>query len=436
MMKIKLHPRGLDDSGRLLKNFGAVRWTYNQVVAAKKNAVIRTRKEATLDPKTGKPISWKKFLRHEFVALDSPAVTDNPWLKDVGYDIRDGAVVDFLTAEATALRRKQEGAIQTFDMSFKSKKNLRSESLYFRARWIEVHDNHVVLKWPNQDPMTLWTGKNNFKGKIVMDCRIQRLSTNDYYLCIPQTYEPKDRTPNAAAPENQGPVALKVCSLDPGVRTFQTIYDPSRSRVIEVAPGDKSRLFRICKELDKLMSRIDTCKKSKRKCNMRRAAKRLRLRIKSLVREVHCQLSVFLTREYDIIMLPKFEVSQMVTKSSRKIGSNSTRSMLTWSHFHFRERLAFKCRERGSKLVVVNEAWTSKTCSNCGKVKHDLGKAKVFHCEHCSSTFDRDVNGAKNIFLKNYEALGLDFSSPGFGAYPLHGGNSMVHGISNGFANT
>jgi len=113
----------------------------------------------------------------------------------------------------------------------------------------------------------------------------------------------------------------------------------------------------------------------------------------------------------------------MVNKTQRKIGSKSTRAMLTWSHYRFRERLAFKCRQQGAKLVIVDEAWTSKTCSACGIINHDLGKAKVFHCDHCSSTFDRDVNGAKNIFLKNCQALGFEFSGPGFGAYPLSSSN-------------
>jgi len=435
--KIKLQPQTSEDSERLRRNFGAVRWTYNQAVAAKKDAGTVSRKEATLDPKTNNPISWKKFLRHEFVATNSPAVTQNPWLKDVSYDIRDAAVVEYLTSESTAMARMKNGDIKSFDMKFKSRKKCRSESLYFRARWIEVHDNHVILKWPNQKPMKLWTGKNKFRGKIAMDCRLQRMSTNEYYLCVPQSYEhPNNRLNGVASLDNQEAVNMKVCSLDPGVRTFQTIYDPSRSRVVEVGPNDMARIVRICKELDKLMSRISAAKKSKQRCNMRRAAKRLRLRIQSLVREVHCQLAVFLTREYDIIMLPKFDTSQMVKKASRKIGSKSTRMMTTWSHYRFRERLAFKCRERGSKLVIVNEAWTSKTCSNCGTLKHNLGASKLFHCVNCNHVFDRDINGAKNIFIKNYQALGLEISGPSFGAYPLSNRNIGLHGTSNGFANS
>src|SRR3989338_5632781 len=32
---------------------------------------------------------------------------------------------------------------------------------------------------------------------------------------------------------------------------------------------------------------------------------------------------------------------------------------------------------------------------------------KVYSCSNCKMVRDRDINGAKNIFLKNYEVLGL-----------------------------
>jgi len=70
-----------------------------------------------------------------------------------------------------------------------------------------------------------------------LDCRLQRTSTNDYYFCIPQTYVLKDRTPSAAAPRNpRAGESEKYVLLDPGVRIFQIIYDPPRSRAVEVAP--------------------------------------------------------------------------------------------------------------------------------------------------------------------------------------------------------
>jgi putative transposase len=109
----------------------------------------------------------------------------------------------------------------------------------------------------------------------------------------------------------------------------------------------------------------------------------------------------------------------MVKKGSRNIGSKSVRQMLCWSHFRFRERLLFKCREYGSNVAVVDESWTSKTCSGCGLLDHNLGSKKVYWCRGCGLTIDRDVNGAKNILLKNFKALDLVFETDQQWGLPL-----------------
>ena len=52
----------------------------------------------------------------------------------------------------------------------------------------------------------------------------------------------------------------------------------------------------------------------------------------------------------------------------------------------------------GKTMLDVNEAYTSKTMSWCGKIKKNLGGSKTI-----SDGFikvDRDVNGARNIMLR------------------------------------
>ena len=85
----------------------------------------------------------------------------------------------------------------------------------------------------------------------------------------------------------------------------------------------------------------------------------------------------------------------------RKISKNTARRMLMLSHYRFKLRLIEKARQYGKVLTIVNEAFTSKTCSCCGAQNHKLGGSKVFVCPNCKTTFDRDVNAAKNILLRN-----------------------------------
>ena len=63
----------------------------------------------------------------------------------------------------------------------------------------------------------------------------------------------------------------------------------------------------------------------------------------------------------------------------------------------------------------------SKCCGNCGKLNHKLGASKIFKCPHCEWTLDRDMNGARNIMIKNLEKCGFTTTSlaRGFGGNTL-----------------
>jgi len=49
-------------------------------------------------------------------------------------------------------------------------------------------------------------------------------------------------------------------------------------------------------------------------------------------------------------------------------------------------------------VIEVSEAYTSKTCSYCGKM-HKIGSKKRMKCS-CGADIDRDLNGARGIFLR------------------------------------
>jgi len=83
----------------------------------------------------------------------------------------------------------------------------------------------------------------------------------------------------------------------------------------------------------------------------------------------------------------------------QKLRSKTARAMLSWGHYRFKEFLKFKGREYSCNVIEVNEAYTSKTCSKCGKLQN-IGSKKIFRCK-CGLEIDRDLNGAKNIYLRN-----------------------------------
>jgi putative transposase len=70
----------------------------------------------------------------------------------------------------------------------------------------------------------------------------------------------------------------------------------------------------------------------------------------------------------------------------------------------FATMLEYKCKWYGKKLVRVNPACTSQTCSECGCLNSRLGydrygwlSIRNWNCPNCGAHLDRDVNAAMNI---------------------------------------
>jgi putative transposase len=193
--------------------------------------------------------------------------------------------------------------------------------------------------------------------------------------------------------ENQG----SVVALDPGVRTFQTFYSPESCG--EIGKSDIGRIYRLCSFLDKLISQ-----------KQYNASARMRVRIKNLVKELHHKTANFLCSNFKVIFLPTFETSEMVKKSTRKIKSKTARAMMTWSHYSFKQFLKNKAVESGTTVVDVCEAYTSKTCSWTGELIN-VGSSKTITSKVDAQSMDRDINGARGIFIRALSDTTCDFKS-------------------------
>ena len=68
-----------------------------------------------------------------------------------------------------------------------------------------------------------------------------------------------------------------------------------------------------------------------------------------------------------------------------------------------------------AKVIIVNEAYTTKTCSKGGNLNKSIGGKRSSNAQYQSvMVMDRG-----HIFSKNKYASVGDFSFPNFGAYPL-----------------
>ncbi len=193
----------------------------------------------------------------------------------------------------------------------------------------------------------------------------------------------------------------RVLAIDPGIRTFITGFDGSH--IIEIGSGDIGRIYRLCSNLDKLMSKISNLRGNRFKrlrFTLRKSSAKIRIKIKCLISELHKKSADYIATTYKTIFLPKFETSQMVCKAKRKINKKSARAMMTLSHYQFKQTLKHQATKYGSSVVDVTEEYTSKTCSKCGHIHQKLGGCKKYVCPSCGHSIPRDVNGAINIMLK------------------------------------
>lgn len=377
--KIRVYPNSRQ---RILLRqwFGTARWVYNQCL----DLVRADRSKRT-----------KKELRAAIVNNNSPMAVAHPWLLETPYEVRDAAMVQVIDAYATNFAKHSKNPTHRFEIKYRSRKSPQ-ETIVVRGK---AYNKGVFYRtFFGTEPLR---SSEPLPDAVNYDCKLTYTRLGHYYLCIPM--------PLAPASDSQARHQDRVVALDPGVRTFQTAYDPS-GVVIEFGKADIGHIYRICTHMDKLQSRIDKNDglTHKARYRMRRAWRKMQWHVRNLVDECHKKMVKFLCVNYSVILLPSFETQQMAIRAQRKIGSKTARAMMTWSHYRFKQRLLFKRQEYPwCKVVICDEAYTSKTCGACGTLKHTLRGQKTFKCRVCHVVIDRDINAARNILLKNSSLFGF-----------------------------
>ena len=414
--KIRLYPNK-ECASKLKQWIGCVRHTYNWALECI-NSKKYMKKISVVDLR-------KSFVNSESIPCDKKFLLSTP------KHIRDGALDDLVTAYMANFTVKKKNPNHKFAIGYRSKKDSQAITIPHDAvRLIVEKDMHTLSMYPTYlvNAIKIRVRKRDKeRGKFVSSvectskrdkeigkqvskldytCKLQQDKCGRFYLCVPCCLTKTEDPGSVSACENQASnddtksstvsneKDNKWVSIDPGLRTFITMFSPTVGEAFKFADGDVSRLVRLCRHLDKLMSK----RRSKR---VNHAAARLRLRIRHLVDDVHWKAIKFLLEKYNNIILPPFQVSQMVKRANRRIRSKTARSMLTWRHYDFKQRLLQKAKMCEANVYIMGEEYTTKTCTNCMQINERIGGNKVFYCSKCQVKVDRDLGGARNIFLKN-----------------------------------
>lgn len=348
--------------------FGMFRWFYNRTIDyTSENKIYEFRKV-----RNNMRVN-SKFVLPEWCENDIPP------------RIIAGAISDCCKAYKTCFSQRSSNTIKEFKLHYKTKKDI-SQCIYLEKSCFSK--NGILPKYKFGLLKGVYKRKSVLLQdiKIDHDCRLT-MTNGKYYLHLP--------TESFIEPEQY---TSGLISLDSGIRTFQTGFSPD-NHTVEFGVDCTKEFNPQLKKIDTLVSISSNCNKRKKRKLFSRI-KRINTNIRNKIDDLHWKTIKFLTCNYSTIVVSDFKTASLF--KNKKLNSGSKRIMGILRHYSFRLRLTEKCKQRGNELYFVDESYTSKTCTCCGQLNNSLGSNKVFNCKSCGLEIDRDINGARNILIKNW----------------------------------
>lgn len=172
--------------------------------------------------------------------------------------------------------------------------------------------------------------------------------------------------------------------------------------------GDKGKRFST-KLVKKYRKRIDILTKSL--SSKKRGSNRFK-KVKKQLHKTHKRLnntkmdylhktstSLLKRSNESIISVGDINIESIINKN-RKIKSKKglVESFYSSSLGIFKQMISYKGIKFNKEIILVDERNTSKTCSCCGNLKHELTLSdRVYNCLVCKNSIDRDENAAINM---------------------------------------
>ena len=380
--------------------FGGARFTFNQCVHDKVN----------LD-------------EYDKLELKKIYVTDLPnkyeFLKRTPKAVRDFALVEYLTTinnSQCAYKNKlatEKWNIENYDnykpknikkpeISYRTKKGAQSITINKDDTYIINKELYIYKEIFNEEPIefTFRSKKDKrlnkiLNGTLYHDIKIIKTITDKYYVCFTDDNIKKEKK------EEQKEEEIKACAVDPGGRTMLTTY--GENEIYEIGTNmneELGKLFKIKDECSKKYSKaIRDIKKKKinngEMIKTRNEFRKINEKIRNKIDDLHYK-AINKLMEYSIILIPRMKVHKMIEKED--LPKYAKRILQTLSHGLFIKRLIYKGEKEGKYIEIVSEYLTSQICGKCfNKYKT---KEKTYECDKCGLKIDRDVNGARNIYIK------------------------------------
>lgn len=344
-------------------------------------------------------------LRNKFTKLVKP---NRPWIKEVSKETYANSILDLGKAWKRYFdswkKTRKGGKSKVGRPKFKSKHNSKQSFTMVEIN-LDPRKKKPSLQWISHElKIPKCTGRGKALPKIrtaenprwkqakIKQVTISR-NGDKYYASVRFEVKPYREKVTRQRSSN----AKDLVGIDWGVKTLLTLSDG------EIFPRqDFTKIDKIIKRRQKQLSRkhkgSSNYEKAKIKLN-HATQRKLNMRDDYLHK-----ITSYLVTHYDIIKIEDLRPSNMMKNHSlaRRIADNSFYKFKTMLIYKAEQANTF--RNGGNSVIVelVDPRNTTQVCSNCGtkySIKVEL-KDRVFQCNSCGYTIDRDLNAAINIANK------------------------------------
>ncbi|AMN84427.1 transposase ISSoc2 [Faustovirus] len=361
--KIRIYPTETEKS-KINKLFSISNAFYNLAIEGIENKTIN--------------INNKTDIRQKCRVNDEVCSTVHVDAKMAYFDTRSLAAMLAVGNYKAMLTNQRNGNIKHFKLSNKHSTQIvhfSDKNAKLKNGCLCIRDMKLRLR--NRD--LPWLVENGINQQV----SIKRYNRK-YYFVVPFKRRSLDNK------------AKGICAIDPGNRTFATYYSPDE--IGKLGVNLIERIRKINAKIDHLRSVKDTVKLvSRTRYGLKQRIAKLSSKITRLVDYAGWKFAAYLTRRFRIVFIPR--LANVVGKANSTVN-RETRNL---RHSEFINKLTHLGKVNGCKVVETKEYYTTKTCCRCGTRNDNVGSSKVFSCVNvaCKFTIDRDVNGAKNIWLRS-----------------------------------
>ncbi|MDK0708747.1 transposase [Clostridium perfringens] len=382
--KIEINPTD-EQKSKIHQTIGVSRFVYNFYIARNKESYEREGKFVS-------GMDFSKWLNNEYI----PKNQAMKWIKEVSSKATKQAIMNGDKAFRDFFK-KAKGFPK-----FKKKKN-QDVKAYFpknnKTDWtIERHRVKI--------PTLGWVRLKEFGyipiNSMVKSGTVSQKADRYYVSILVEETDIKISNRNIGMkifnPNNEG------VGIDLGLKEFAVCSDGNKFKNINKTSTVKKVEKKLKREQRKLSRKYESLKIRNKNIREGRATSQNIQKQIVKVQKLHQRLRNIRTdylnkTVFSIVkQKPSYITIEDLAVSNMMKNKHLSKAIASQKFFEFKVKLISKCKQNNIELRIVDRFYpSSKTCSNCGKIKKDLKLSdRIYKCD-CGFTIDRDLNASINL---------------------------------------